>query len=107
MFKAGALDRRVTLRAKTTLNDDLGQPVDTWADVVTLWAEKTDLRGREFFAAQAVNAEIETRFRLRWRAGVTAALRLVCDDRDYDIVSVAELGRREGLELMCKARADQ
>ena len=107
MFKAGSLDRRIVLRAKLLTPDEMGQALETWSDLASVWAEKTDLRGREFFAARAINAEIETRFRIRWRAGVTPALRIAHDGRDYEILSVVEIGRREGLELMCKARADQ
>lgn len=106
MLKAGRLDRLATIRAKTLANDDAGQPIETWADVATVWTEKTDLRGREFFAAQANNAEIETRFRIRWRTGVTPENRIVFEGRDYEILSVAEIGRREGLEIMAKARAE-
>jgi SPP1 family predicted phage head-tail adaptor len=106
VVKAGALDSRATIRAKTLTPDASGQSIESWTDVETVWAEKTDLRGREFFSAQAINAEIETRFRLRWRTGLTPENRLVCDGRDYEILSVAEIGRREGLELMCKARAE-
>ncbi len=105
-LRAGALDRRVTLRAKSLANDASGQAIETWADLATVWAEKRDLRGREYLAAQAVNAEVETLFRIRWRSDVTPANRLTYDGKDYDIAAVAEIGRREGLELRCTARAD-
>jgi SPP1 family predicted phage head-tail adaptor len=106
MIVAGKLDRRIALRVATQGADDFGSPVETWADLAVVWAEKRDLRGREFYQANADNAEIETVFRIRWRSDVSPLNRIAYDGRDYDIVSVAEIGRRDGLEIMAKARAE-
>ena len=80
----------------------------TWSVFAEVWAEQVPLQGRELFAAQQVAARVDTRFRLRWRADVTPeATRVVdADGRVFDIVSVLELGRREGLEVMATARGE-
>jgi SPP1 family predicted phage head-tail adaptor len=106
MIAAGKLDRQIAIKIATIGADDFGAPTETLADVATVWAEKRDLRGREFYQANADNAEIETVFRIRWRADVSPLNRIAYAGRDYDIVSVAEIGRRDGLEIMAKARAE-
>lgn len=101
----GRMDRRVIIQSLTETTDSFGQLVQSWSTLATVWAEKTDLKGREYFAAAQVNAEITTRFRMRYRSDVTPLNRLVtADSREYDILSVAETGRRDGLEIMAKAR---
>jgi SPP1 family predicted phage head-tail adaptor len=106
-MKAGSLDRRVTLQAKTSGRDDFGADTESWAPLATVWAQKLDVTGRERLAGGQVQAEMDARFRVRWRGDVSAAAtRLVYAGRTYDILAIAELGRREGLELSCRVRVD-
>lgn len=37
-MRAGALNRRVTIQKRVQGQDDWGQPIDTWQDVATVWA---------------------------------------------------------------------
>ncbi len=102
-MRAGRLDRRVTIRSRTTAADAQGQQIETWSDVDTVWASKRDLRGREYFAAQSMNADVTTVFEMRYRADVTVLHRLVCEGLTYDIQDVSEIGRRQGLQVICRA----
>ena len=101
---AGRLDRRVIIQNLILTPNAYGEPIESWATFATVWAEVRDLRGREFFSAQQVNAEVETIFRIRWLAGVLATMRISYDSKAYDILGIAEIGRHDGLELMAKAR---
>ena len=103
-MRAGRLDRRVTIQTRTLTRNSYGEQVETWADDDTVWGERFDLRGREFFAARQVSADVTTRFRLRYRTGLTVLHRLVCDGVTYDIHQVSEIGRRQGLEILASAR---
>jgi len=64
-----------------------GEPDDAWTDVVTVWAAVEPLAGRELFAAQQHHSEVTGRIRLRYREGVTAAMRFVFEARIYNIVA--------------------
>lgn len=102
-MQAGRLDRRVTIEAYTATRDAAGGEARNWAELATVWAEKRDLAGREFLtASQEAQAQVETLWRTRWRPDITAKMRLVHDGVIYDIEGVAELGRRDGLELRCR-----
>jgi SPP1 family predicted phage head-tail adaptor len=101
--KAGRLDRRVQLQSRVVTRNASGEDVVTYSVVGDVWAEKFDLRGREFYAAQQAKADVTTRWRIRWRSDVSVLHRLVYEGRSYDINAAAEIGRREGLELVTTA----
>ena len=103
---AGRLDRRITLQRKTVTQDEYGQEIETWTDLATVWAEKRDMKGSERWQAQQKVAEVETTWRIRWRDGITPLDRLLDGDQVYDVTGVAEIGRREGLEITASARAE-
>jgi len=102
-MRIGPLRHRVTLQQRATGVDPYGQPVDTWQDVATVWAQVEDLRGREFLEAkQAPGSEVTTRIRMRYRDGVTPDMRAVHKDRVLQVVAVLDPdGRATRLELMC------
>ena len=73
--------------------------------MAAVWGSAQPLRGREFFAAGAINSEATVRFRIRYRSGITGAMRvlwrgvphaLVAEPMDVD-------GGRHTLELLCAA----
>lgn len=103
-MRAGRLDRRITIQTGTVSQNALGEYVTTWADDATVWAEAMALRGREYFAAQQVNASVTTKFTIRWRA-LSPLNRILYDGKTYDIEHVVELGRRAALEIFATAKA--
>lgn len=104
-MRAGSMDRRVTLQSRTNSKSvTTGAVSEVFTDLATVWAERKDLSGREFIAARQVNADVTTRFRIRWRAGITELNRIVDGAAVFDIVNVAEVGRRKGLEILATAK---
>lgn len=97
------MDRRVTLQSRTLTANAYGEQVVSYTDLETVWAEKWDLRGREYFAAQQVSADVTTRWRIRWREDVSVLDRVVYNSVPYDINQVVEIGRQGGLELLTTA----
>lgn len=105
-MRAGRLDRRITLQRRTLAENDYGEAIETWVDLATVWAEMLPVRGAERYAAQQTVAETEIKWRIRWRPNLTPIDRLTYDGRTYDVNGVLEIGRRIGLELYTKARAE-
>lgn len=114
MIPAGSLDRRVTFlrrwletRASGELRERFeDRGVGAWRPVANAWAQRRDGTGRE---STTDGVEIATRpavFRVRYRADLTTADRLRDGRGDgdpvYEILSIAEIGRREGLDLVCQ-----
>lgn len=99
---AGRLDQRITLQLRAPGVGTLGQAQNSWTPVADVWAAAEPLRGREYFAAGQTQSEVTVRFTIRWRANVTAAMRVVWRGQAYDIASVIEPGgHKQMLELMC------
>lgn len=108
-MRAGALDRKLTLRHATMTTDKYGEEVPTWTDLATVWASKVDIRDSERIQAAATGASVTTRFQIRWSTVVKALTtkdQVVCEGRAYQVTAIKELGRRSGLEITAAAQAN-
>ena len=103
------LDRKVTIQRATLEDDGFGQ-VEVWADIGTVSAHKRDVSDSERWQASQVQAQITTRFTVRFSSltrDIDARDRLICDHRTYNIVGVKETDqRRRFLEITATARND-
>lgn len=84
-----------------------GAPDEAWAALYTVWASIEPLRGKEFIESQAVNSSVAVRIRMRYREGITAAMRVLHGSVVYSIESVIDPHNRHvELELMCSQGAN-
>jgi SPP1 family predicted phage head-tail adaptor len=76
--KPGDLPHRITLEVQPAELDrnSLGEPVDSWSAWREVWANVEEAGSRELLLAQQVNPELTHRITIRWRAGVTAEMRV-------------------------------
>lgn len=103
-MRAGQLRHEVRLQQVTYTQDSYGEDVETWADTETVRALVEPLRGKEYFSAQQVNAELTTKILIRYYPTVVPHWRVVWDAGSvtYDIESVRDLGgRTRTMELIC------
>jgi len=98
-MQAGKLDRRITIEDLQRTSDGAGGWTETWVTLATVWAEKRKQSGDEAFRAGGVVPAETIVFRTQYLSGVTPEARVKYDSETYDITSVREIGRREGLEL--------
>jgi len=96
----GAMQNRITIQAPAAGQDAFGEPIVGWTDICTVWAAIDDLSGRQYIAAQAGQNVVETTITIRYRAGITAAMRVLHGADVYDIEAVLGQDRRT-LQLMC------
>lgn len=68
----------------------MGQQVDTWTDVKTVWAEIKPMQGQEYFTVSSERAEITHEIRIRGGVTVRARDRLKFGTRIFDIRHVAD-----------------
>ena len=105
-MRAGRLNKRVTIQAPATGQDELGQPIIGWENLVTagdgtIAAEVKDQSGREYVAAGAVQAAVLTTITIRPRDGVAASMRVLHGADIYGIEAVLR-PYRDQMALMCK-----
>lgn len=105
-LRPNMLDRRIRLERRTVVTDSSGQPVEHWDLVAEVWARYEPGPGTERFGVQQLVATTDVRFLIRWRRDATPLHRVVFEGREYDVLGVQELGRREALAVTARARAE-
>lgn len=107
-LRSGDLNRRVTIQQRATTPDTFGQQSGIWTDVASCWAGIEQLMGRELEMAQAINAETTHRITLRYRAGITPAMRVLYQARVLNVLSVIDPDTAHvSLQLMCSEGLNQ
>lgn len=112
-IEAGRLRHRVRIEQSVLVvdsngeavqNPDTGETTSEWVEVATVWAAIEPISGREFIQSQAKQSQITARIVIRFREGVTAAMRLVHVRRNmadvvYNIHAILS-DRESGLEYL-------
>ena len=89
-MQAGRLNRRCALQQPATDKDEAGQPIPGW----------------EAIKAGAPVSTIQASIRVRYRAGITAGMRVTHGGTIYNITAVLpDVARREFLDLICEVHS--
>jgi SPP1 family predicted phage head-tail adaptor len=102
-MRAGTLDRRVELWEERWVFVPLAGQEKQNVYLRTIWASREDQGGKAFMASGVEFNEIRAVFRIRYAADVSTNMRIKHDGDDFEIEGISEIGRREGLELLCRA----
>lgn len=102
-MQAGSMRDSLTIQVRSGGNDASGEPILTWTDFATgINAMINDVSGREYISAQSTLNAVTTVIVIRWRLGVTAAMRINAKGVIYNIESVLEPdNKRREMLLMC------
>lgn len=84
----GDLRHRITFQKHTTTINENGFEVETWEDFKTVWAAASNLHGREYYAAAAVQAENTVKFTIRYLTGLDTTMRISFRGKIYDIAAI-------------------
>ncbi|MGP4843313.1 phage head closure protein [Marinobacter sp. 1Y8] len=88
-MRSGSLRHRVEIQKPVTAqNPNTGSMVVTWQEVAQVWASVEPLSAREFISAQAGQSEINARIVIRYRPGITAAMRIIHREQVFNIEGV-------------------
>ena len=87
-MKAGMLNSRILIQQLATGTDAIGQPVTTWADFVSVWANIRHLSGMETVKADAQTSVVKASIRIRRRTDITPAMRVVFGATTFQINAV-------------------
>lgn len=106
MARPTRMDKRITIQqwgADSPAQDGYGAPSGSWSTYAIRWAEKIDKSGREFFQGGTIGETICV-FKVRYVDGLSYKMRISYDSEYYDIVGIAELGRRDTHEITVKVQ---
>ena len=103
-IKAGDLRQLVTLIRPDTTTGEHNRRSTVWTTVAeNVPAAKSDVSGREFFQAHAVNAEDIVTFTIRWRDDIDETWRVKHGSATYNVLEVNHLGyMRDYMRLKCR-----
>lgn len=98
-MRAGKLDRLITIERQAETVAPSGAVTSSWAPLASARAELVQQTADEFLAGPGEAEERTLVFRIRWRAGLSTADRVIFEGQPYDVKQIVEIGRRRGLEL--------
>lgn len=102
---AGSFPHQIHIQRKTGGTDSWGTPQpEAWENITSkpIWANVKYLSGSESIKADASVSVVRASVRIRWRAGITAGMRLVHGADALDIEAVLPGTGRQHVDLVCK-----
>lgn len=99
--EVGRRDQRIIIQESTNSTDEYNSPVVTWSTFATVWAKVTDSSpgSSERYESDQLTAVRTTTFNIRYLEGVKEKMRILYDDRFYDIEYIGRPDRKRSLEL--------
>ena len=100
------MNLQIDIQENKPTKDTNGQLKDAWSGVTGLtglWASMITTGGREFYAAQRLNAETTAVFKIRYITGITPLMRVKFGSRCFNIFNVNNVNEKsEYILLSCK-----
>ena len=97
------LRHKLSLQQEVLSADGVGGYSKTWQTLAMLWAELVPISGSEKLFAAQLQAATLFRVTIRYRAGVTVGMRLLFDNRAFNIRSITNRDeRRDTLEMIAE-----
>lgn len=105
MLRAGTLNKRVEIWAKSPGKDAWGQPLpEAWEVYARLWANIRHPNGSESIKADAPVSKVQASIRIRFRQDITGGMQVRYRGTVYDIKApLPDLERQEFVDLVCEA----
>ena len=104
MMEAGDLDRRITFQRSEDASNQFNEPIESWGDLITVWAKRRDASDGERVAAGQTGATLMSRFVIRSSVAaraITPTDRIAHDGKLWNIIGVkqADEGRNRFIEI--------
>ncbi len=93
---------RITLQFPSDGVDDYGNAMDSWQDLATVWADIVPMSGREYLTASQATSETTFKIYIRYIENVNAKMRILYNNKIFEILAVLGDKRSGMLTLMCK-----
>ncbi|MEH7391769.1 phage head closure protein [Bacillus sp. JJ1474] len=94
----------ITFQRKIGKQNDYGEEITEWVDVIRVSAGIYPMSGREFFAAETVSSEVTHKINMRYISGITPDMRIKFGERIFQLTSppINFQERNAMLQLRCK-----
>lgn len=100
---ASDLRYRITIQKPVNSQNEMGGLLTKWEDVMTVWAAIDPYQSRAFFSSHREQNERIIEFVIRYREGISVAMRIVFKERYYRITSIRSIkGSKREIVLRAK-----
>lgn len=93
-MESGKLRHALVIEENLSTDNTHGDRLDNWVVFARVRGSLHPLTGREFFTAQQYESEVKSKARIRYRAGITTAMRVLHGGLIYNIVFVQNIEMR-------------
>jgi len=99
MIRVGELNRKIIIRTPAFTQDSTGQQIATYSNLASVYARVIHDNGNEGLSEDIEVNKTGRTFITYFRTDVTEKMQIRYDGKDFDIVSIKEIGFRELLEI--------
>lgn len=87
-MKSEELKHKIVIQKYVNGVNDNGFETEEWQDFKTVWASVSNLYGREYFEAAAIQEENTVKFTIRFINEIDESMRIKFRDKQYNITSI-------------------
>tara|TARA_Y100000015_G_C2378486_1_gene83780 strand:- start:645 stop:959 length:315 start_codon:yes stop_codon:yes gene_type:complete len=98
-MNAGELNRRIAILEKTVSRSNSGAEILSWSTKVNAWAKVEDKGGNESIQNEEYVMTSRLDIKIRFRSDLDTEMRIQYNNKEYEILSISELGFKKGLLL--------
>lgn len=84
----GKMRHRITFQRITSVINENGFESEMPQEYQTVWAAVTNLHGKEYFEARAVQEENTVKFTIRYLAGIDQTMKILFQGKAYNITAI-------------------
>jgi SPP1 family predicted phage head-tail adaptor len=84
----GEMKHRITLQKLTTHISENGFETEGYQNIKTVWAKVSNLKGKEYFEAAAIQKEKTVKFTFRAGVEIDESMRILFQGRCYNIAFI-------------------
>lgn len=86
-FNSGSFNKWIIFQLNQETENNMGDIITDWVDIKEMWAMMKTVKGREYVQAASVQGENTVRFITRYTTGLTNDMRILYDERVFEIIA--------------------
>lgn len=87
-MKSEELKHKIVIQKYENAVNDNGFEEEAWVDFKIVWAAISNLYGKEYFEAAAIQAEKTVKFTIRFTKEIDESMRIMFQGKQYNITSI-------------------
>ena len=90
----GELRHRITFQKPVISTNENGFEIETYENYKTVWAKVSNLSGKEYFEAAAIQKEKTVKLLIRAGVNVDESMRIFFNEKNYNIIFIDNINYR-------------